>query len=101
MTNAQNTSTVTDHDVKTLIAVAAGRWATAAERIESDLPGVSFLRLNLRSPIGDARIEVYSDERAWGAASVIVGGVGHLITPTEQMRASFRVHGCAGIPDRA
>lgn len=103
MTNAQNTtaSTVTGHQVKALIAVAAGRWATAAKRIESDLPDVSFLRLNLRSSIGDARIEVYSDKRAWGAASVIVGGVGTLITPTEQMRASFRVNGCAGITDRA
>ncbi|MDN5585231.1 MAG: hypothetical protein L0G69_01560 [Brevibacterium sp.] len=89
--------TITDHDIKTLIATAAGRWSHAAKRVESDLPGVSFLRLNMRTSAGEARIEVYSDRRARGAASVIVGGVGHLITPSEQMRAAFRNHSCADI----
>ncbi|MDN5687773.1 MAG: hypothetical protein L0G94_14040 [Brachybacterium sp.] len=93
------TRTVTGRDIKTIVAVASGRWATAAEHVQSDLPGVSFLRQNLRTTVGDARVEVYADKRQWGAASVIVGGVGHLITPTEQMRAAFRVNGCHTITD--
>lgn len=89
--------TITEYDIKVLTATAAGRWAYAAKRIESDLPGVSFLRLEMRTSVGAARIEVYSDRREHGAASLIVGGLGHLITPDRQMRDAFRSHGCADI----
>lgn len=89
--------TITDYDIKVLTATTAGRWSYAAQRVESDLPGVSFLRLTMRTSVGAARVEVYSDRRAHGAASLIVGGTGHLITPTEEMSAAFRSHDCADI----
>lgn len=82
--------TTTDRQIKNALTLTAGRWTRQGERIESDLAGVSFLRMDLHG----ARVEVYSDREGCGAASVIIGNAGHLIVPTFEMRTAFRLLGC-------
>lgn len=88
---------VTAADVQSVIAEAAGHWSKA-RKVESDLEGVSFLRISFPVFFGaeliQSRVEVYVDAEEWGAASVIIGGVGTLIEPTAEMIEAFRAAEC-------
>lgn len=80
---------------------AAAKRMSEARRVESDLPGVTYLELSIRTNLGPARVEVYSARKEFGSASVIIGGVGTLIVPTDEMTAAFTAHGCVDMHDAA
>lgn len=88
---------ITAADVQSVIDKAAGNW-DKARKVESDLEGVSFLRISFPVFFGPtlilSRVEVYVDAEEWGAASVIIGGVANLIEPTAEMIEAFRAAGC-------
>lgn len=79
-----------------IAAATTGHW-TEARKIESDLPGVSYLQLTVETTEGTARVEVYAPEPRFGAASVILGGMGNLTVPTDEMIQAFLDHGCSSI----
>lgn len=78
-------------------ASTAGHWATKARKLDSDLPGVSYLQVKVATDHGAAIVQVYSARRAWGCASVVLGGVGQIITPTQEMADAFTAAGCVDI----
>lgn len=88
---------ITAADVQSVIDKAAGNW-DKARKVESDLEGVSFLRISFPVFFGPtlilSRVEVNVDAEEWGAASVIIGGVANLIEPTAEMIEAFRAAGC-------
>lgn len=85
---------------QSIVAEAAGHWGKA-RKVESDLPGVTYL--SIRFPVFfdgqliQCRVEVYSARQELGCASVIIGGGGHLIVPTDEMVAAFTARGCVDI----
>lgn len=79
--------------IENAVALTEGRWTQQGKRVESDLSGVSFLRMDLSG----ARVEVYSDREGFGGASVIVGSIGYLTAPTPEMRRAFGERGCVDI----
>ena len=96
-----NATTITTADaVQPVIAEAAGHW-DSARKVESDLPGVTYLSIGFPVFFGkqliQCRVEVYSARPEFGSASVIIGGTGHLIVPTDEMTAAFTAHGCVDI----
>ena len=72
-----------------------------ARKAKSDLPSVTYLTIGfpviLDEQIIHCRVEVYSARQELGSASVIIGGVGHLIVPTDEMVAEFAARGCVDI----
>ena len=88
---------ITAADVQSVVAEAAGHWSKA-RKVESDLEGVSFLRISFPVFFGkeliQSRVEVYVDAEEWGAAAVIIGGVANLIEPSAEMIEAFRAAGC-------
>lgn len=91
---------ITAADVQSVVTEAAGHWSKA-RKVESDLPGVTYLSLSFPVVFGaqliQSRVEVYVDAEEWGAAAVIIGGVCNLIEPTAEMIDAFRAAECAPI----
>lgn len=86
-------TTATATDARNIAAATAGHW-TDARVLDSDLPGVKYLQLSITfGGTIRAEVEVYAPTREFGSASVIVGGVGHLITPTPEMVEAFTAKG--------
>ena len=88
--------TFTATDAKNTLAAAEGRW-NEARLVQSDLPGVQYLSLDL----GGIRIEVYASTREFGNATVIAGRAGHLVTPTQEMVDAFTAAGGRSIFETA
>lgn len=85
---------------QTVVAEAAGHW-TKARKVESDLPGVTYLSIGFPVFFGSqlikCRVEVYSARQELGCAAVIIGGSGTPIVPTDEMVAAFTARGCVDI----
>lgn len=85
---------------QSVIAEAAGHW-DKARKVKSDLPRVTYLSIGFPvffdGQLIKCRVEVYSARQELGCASVIIGGIGHLIVPTDEMVAEFAARGCVDI----
>lgn len=85
---------------ESVIAEAVGHW-TKARKVESDIPGVTYLTLAFPVFLDDqlvhCRVDVYSPRPKLGSASVVIGGTGHPIIPTDEMIAAFTARGCVDI----
>lgn len=93
-------STITATATQSVIAEAAGHWGKA-RKVKSDLPGVTYLSIGFPvffdSQLIKCRVEVYSARQELGCASVIIGGVSHITTPTDEMTAEFIARDCTDI----
>lgn len=91
-----HTLTITEY----VIAEAAGHW-NKARRVGFDIPGVTYLTIAFPVFIDDqlthCRIDVYSPRPQRGSASVVIGGTGHPIIPTDEMIAAFTARDCVDI----
>lgn len=96
--NTATHRTFTASDAKAVVGISKGRWEDA-RLVQSDIPGVQYLSLTIPANPVDIRIEVYSDAREFGCATVIQGRVGHLIRPTQEMVDAFTARGGRSITD--